>query len=266
MEFTYQNRTIHYEEHGSGQPLLLLNGVMMSTASWAPFVQAFSRSFRLLLLDLMDQGQSDAFPDGYTMKDQARMVSAFLDHLGLNKVLVLGTSYGGALALQLSVDDPGRVKRLLLAATRAYTDPLFRDMCEGWIHATSSPQAFYTATMFLFYGATWQAEQAGWMAERRQLLESTAFSRPDFLARMKRLISSIMAFDLRDRLAEISCPTLVLAPTEDLVMMPWEQERIAKGIPGAELLALPRTGHVLFLERPALFVALTMGWFLNQGL
>jgi len=264
MNFHYQGRDIHYEEYGQGQPLVLLNGVMMSTASWKPFVQAFSAHFRVLLIDLMDQGKSAAFPPGYVMEDQARMVLALLDHLGLNKVFVLGTSYGGALALQLAILEPQRVERLLLAATRAYTDPLFRDMCEGWIHATASPQAFYTATIPLFYGATWQQQQATWMAQRRELLESTAFSNPDFLARMKRLIASIMDFDLRDRLGLIRCPTLVLAPEEDLVMMPWEQERITVGIQGAELLRLPGTGHVLFLERPALFVSLVMGWFAHR--
>ena len=78
---------------------------------------------------------------------------------------------------------------------------------------------------------------------------------------MRRLIQSIMAFDLRDRLHRVACPTLVLAPEEDLVMMPWEQTRIVRGIQGAELLTLPKTGHVLILERPELFISLAMGWF-----
>jgi pimeloyl-ACP methyl ester carboxylesterase len=261
MIFTYQGKDIHYQEQGQGHPLLLLNGVMMSTESWAPFIAPFSQNHRLILIDLMDQGKSAAFPEGYRMADQAAMLQAFLDHLGLARVSVLGTSYGGALALQLACDAPGRVDRLLLAATRAWTDPLFRDMCESWLHATASPQAFYTATIPLFYGATFQRNQAPWMAHRRELLEASVFNNPDFLARMGRLIRSIMDFDLRERIGRISCPTLVLAPEEDLVMMPWENRRIAQAIPGAELITLPATGHVLFLERPELFTALAMGWF-----
>ena len=70
-----------------------------------------------------------------------------------------------------------------------------------------------------------------------------------------------MAFDLREQIGRITCPTLILAPEEDLVMMPWEQRRIRDGIPGAQLLTMPATGHVLFLERPELFVSITMGWF-----
>lgn len=261
MFFTYQGKQIYYEIHGTGKPLLLLNGVMMSTVSWAPFVASFSQQHQVILVDLMDQGQSDAFPEGYDMAGQSAMVKALLHHLGVDSLSVLGTSYGGALALQLACDAPGLVHSLLLAATRCYTDPLFRDMLESWLHATASPQAFYTATIPLFYGATFQQQQAQWMLARRKLLEEGPFQNPDFLARMRRLVQSIMVFDLRDRLPAITCPTLVLMPGEDLVMMPWEQERIVSLIPGAQLLGLPATGHVLIQERPELFTALVLGGF-----
>lgn len=261
MLYSYKGRDIHYQERGRGHPLLLLNGIMMSTESWTPFLPAFSRNHRVILVDLMDQGKSAAFPAGYGMKEQSDMLQAFLWHLEIDRVSVLGTSYGGALALQLASDAPRLVDRLLLAATRAWTDPLFRDMCESWLHATNSAQAFYTSTMPLFYGATFQQNQRLWMAGRREALEATAFSDPEFLDRMRRLIRSIMDFDLRGRLNGIACPTLVLSPEEDLVMMPWEQKRIFKGIPGAEIITLPHTGHVMFLERPELFVSLAMGWF-----
>jgi len=261
MLYSYKGRNIHYQEKGQGHPLLLLNGIMMSTESWAPFVPAFSRNHRVILLDLMDQGKSAAFPPGYGIQEQAEMLKAFLWHLEIDRVSVLGTSYGGALALQLACDAPQLVDRLLLAATRAWTDPLFRDMCESWLHGTASAQAFYTSTIPFFYGATFQQNQREWMEKRRQVLEATVFSNPEFLDRMRRLVRSIMDFDLRDRLPAITCPTLILAPEEDLVMMPWEQKRILKGIPQAEMISLPGTGHVLFLERPELFVSLAMGWF-----
>ena len=76
---------------------------------------------------------------------------------------------------------------------------------------------------------------------------------------------SILDYDLTGRLNEISVPTLVLAPEEDLVMFPWENQRIAEGIPGAHLLTLHKTGHVLFLERPSLFIPLALGWFNHPG-
>lgn len=262
MTFSYQGKPIYYEVHGVGRPLLLLNGIMMTCTSWAPFLKAFTNAgSQVILLDLMDQGKSSAFSEGYTIPDQADLASSLLSHLGITGADVLGTSYGGAVALALAIRHPQRVGRLLLAATRAYTDPLFHGMCESWLHALASPKAFYTATIPLFYGATFQEENRVWMADRRKLLEKTVFSNADFMARMQRLILSIMDLDLRDQLKHIACPALVLAPEEDLVMMPWEQQRIREGIPGAELLGLSKTGHVLFQERPGLFIATTMGWF-----
>ncbi|NLW20952.1 MAG: alpha/beta fold hydrolase [Clostridiales bacterium] len=266
MAYTFRNRPIHYERHGTGPTLLLLNGIMMSTASWAPFVPAFtSAGNSLLLVDLMDQGKSGAFEEGYRIDDQAEMVAGLLDHLNISQAGVMGTSYGGAVALSLSLLHPNKVQRLMLAATRAYTDPLFRVMCESWLHACQSPQALYTATMPLFYGASFQQRAGEWLASRRALLEKTAFASPDFTARFQRLVRSILDFDLRERLGGITAPTLVLAPAEDLVMMPWEQQRIAQGIPGAHLLTLHQTGHVMFLERPELFIPLVMGWFAHPG-
>lgn len=260
--YTFRDRKIHYESHGTGKPLLILNGIMMSTANWLPFLPAFLQGgHRVILVDLMDQGKSESFEEGYQISDQAEMVAGLLAHLGLPSASVMGTSYGGAVALSLTIMYPQRVDRLLLAGTRAYTDPMFRDMCEGWMHSCHSPESLYTATMPLFYGATFQQEQEGWLAARRELLQKTAFSNPAFLKRFGRLLASIMVFDLRDRLQEIKVPTLVLSPSEDLVMMPWEQQRIAEGIKGAHLVTLHKTGHVMFLERPDLFIPLMMGWF-----
>lgn len=266
MIFTYQGRSIYYERHGEGRPLLVLNGIMMSTPSWKPFIETFKQGgHQVILLDLMDQGRSGSFPEGYDMSGQADMALALLDELNLDTVSLMGTSYGGALALEIACRQALRADRLLLAATRCYTDPAFRGICEGWLHAAdTSPEAFYTATIPLFYGATFQEHHRAFMDERRTLLEKTLFNNPDFMARMKRLVRSIMSFDLRDELCRIACPTLILEPEEDLVMMPWEQRRMWEKIPGSELVTLPKTGHVLFLERPGLFVALMMGWFSNR--
>lgn len=262
MTFTFRGRQVYYESHGQGRPLLFLNGIMMSCASWAPFVDAFTGAgYRLLLMDLMDQGKTAAFEEGYRTSDQAEMVSGLIRALGLGQVDIMGTSYGGAVALELAIQYPEQVGRLMLAATRAWTDPLFSGMCESWLHAVHSPQALYTATIPLFYGATFQQQQPEWLASRRRLLEKTAFASADFLARFTRLVRSILDLDLRARLKDIKAPTLVLAPEEDLVMLPWENRRIADGITGAQLMTLYRTGHVLILERPELFVSLVKGWF-----
>ena len=83
--FVFENKRIHYEEYGQGKPLILLNGIMMSCASWAAFVEPFSESNRLILLDFLDQGRSDRMEGPYEQAIQAEVVKSLLDHLEIKK-------------------------------------------------------------------------------------------------------------------------------------------------------------------------------------
>ncbi len=56
--FMFGNKSIYYEEYGQGEPLILLNGIMMSCMSWAEFIEPFSVHNRLILVDFLDQGRS----------------------------------------------------------------------------------------------------------------------------------------------------------------------------------------------------------------
>ena len=68
--FEYDGVPIYYEDHGAGEPLLILGGIFMSCASWAAFLPAFTAHNRLLLLDLVDQGQSGKVDHDYSQQLQ----------------------------------------------------------------------------------------------------------------------------------------------------------------------------------------------------
>ena len=117
--FPFAGRQVFYEDHGQGSPLLLLNGVFMSTTSWEPFVPVFSRQNRLLLLDFLDQGKSDKMEYQYSQETQVDVAVALLDYLGLEAAHVVGISYGGQIALRMALTKVGRVTKLVLANTTA---------------------------------------------------------------------------------------------------------------------------------------------------
>ena len=121
--FEFQGRSIYYEEHGQGRPLLVLNGIMMSCKSWAEFVEPFSRDNRLILLDFLDQGQSARMDGPYDQGIQAQVVLALLDHLSIDRACVLGISYGGEVALRFAIAHGERVERLLLFNTTVRCGP-----------------------------------------------------------------------------------------------------------------------------------------------
>ena len=84
--FQFQNKNINYRVVGMGKPLVMLNGIMMSTMSWLPFEEELSRFNQLILVDMLDQGQSDKMDVEFKQKIQADVVKALCDHLGLAKI------------------------------------------------------------------------------------------------------------------------------------------------------------------------------------
>ena len=69
--FKFEERNVFYRTVGNGEPLLIMNGIMMSTRSWIPFEQHFGENNFLILLDLLDQGQSDKMDGPFDQSVQA---------------------------------------------------------------------------------------------------------------------------------------------------------------------------------------------------
>lgn len=105
---------IHYQEKGSGTPLVLVHGYVASTHSWKEIFEPLSKSFRVIAVDLKGHGFS-AKPDGdYTRRAQAVLVTHLLDHLKIDKAWLAGNSMGGEIVLNIALQNPQRVSALIL--------------------------------------------------------------------------------------------------------------------------------------------------------
>lgn len=109
---------VHYQEFGeaAGQPIILIHGYTASAYVWRKVAPMFARDgFRVIAIDLLGFGYSEkpAWFD-YTIDSQARMLSRFMDRLGIGRATVVGSSYGGAVAATLALDYPARVGKLVL--------------------------------------------------------------------------------------------------------------------------------------------------------
>ena len=263
---TFEGKTVYYERHGeSGQPLVVLNGLMMSTTSWKPFVADFSRHNRLVLVDFLDQGRSSRMTQPYGHDVQIRLVDALLDELGWETANIMGLSYGGNIAIQYALAYPRRVRRLILANSGCRTSPWLQKIGDGWneVAASGSGPAYYLTTIPTIYSTRFFEENAAWM-EGREATLTEYFSNPEVLSRLSRLTDSSRPFDVSDRLGEISCPTLILSGSEDGLVPPTEQELLRKGIRGSSHITLNASGHATMYEYPAAFAALVTG-FANLG-
>lgn len=261
--FVFENRRIHYEEYGQGKPLILLNGIMMSCTSWAAFVEPFSESNRLILLDFLDQGRSDRMEGSYEQSIQAEVVKSLLDHLEIKKACIMGISYGGEVAQQFAVKYGEYVDRLVLFNTTARTGPWLGDIGDGWNLAAGDPDAYYLTTIPIIYSPTFYRRENEWLNRRREQLRPV-FARQDFVQAMVRLTNSAKNYDVVEELHRISAPTLVVSCQQDYLTPLEEQELICQHIPNSHHVVLPGSGHASMYENPLLFASLVLG-FCNCG-
>ncbi|MEZ4451317.1 MAG: alpha/beta hydrolase [Nannocystaceae bacterium] len=111
---------IYYEEHGAGEPLVLLHGFGGSSQNWGPFVADLAAHHRLIVVDLRGHGDSTNPAGTFTHRQAARDVSRLLDALGVDRFSAMGMSSGGMALLHLATGEPGRVDSMVLisATTR----------------------------------------------------------------------------------------------------------------------------------------------------
>jgi pimeloyl-ACP methyl ester carboxylesterase len=263
-ELIFKGRHIYYDVKGIGKPFLILNGIMMSTKSWEPFMESFSENNMCIRLDFIDQGQSDKLASSvYTQDLQVQIIEALIKELKLNKVSLVGISYGGEVALEFAVKHPNLVDRLVLFNTAAYTSPWLAEIGYKWnsIGRTRDGKTYYQATIPAIYSPSFYEARLDWMKKREEIL-LPIFSNPDFLDAMERLTNSAEHFDVRDQLDQITAPTLIVAADEDYLTPMNNQKYLAEHIKDSSLVILPGVGHASMYEKPLMFVSLLLG-FIN---
>ena len=245
-----QHVSLYYETHGDGPPLLLIHGLGSSTHDWEAQVQAFSAARRVITFDLRGHGQSDRPPGPYSMPLFAADTAELLDRLGIAAADVVGLSLGGCIALQLALDHPARVRSLVLANTSPeFIRRSIRARLEIWRRT------------FMVH---WRGLRPVGERVSRRLLPGPehAARRADFVARFARnsphaylaSIRAVVGWSVKDRLAAIRCPALVVASEHDYTPVA-AQRRFMENMPGARLAVLPGAHHAAPVECPAAFNA-----------
>jgi 3-oxoadipate enol-lactonase len=122
---------LYFTERGSGPPLLLMHGLMVTGEMSEPVIGHLATRHHVIVPDLRGHGRSRGLPPPYTAAQLAADLSRLLDHLGVDSTAVLGYSQGGAIAQQLALDHPKRCDRLVLACTYAFNMATTREWLEG---------------------------------------------------------------------------------------------------------------------------------------
>jgi pimeloyl-ACP methyl ester carboxylesterase len=237
-------------ERGAGPPLLLIHGLMATGEMFAPILEPLARRYRLIVPDLRGHGRSRGLPPPYATAQMASDLSRLLDHLGISSTAVLGYSQGGAVAQQLALDDPRRCSRLVLACTYAFNMASLRERIEGRV----VPFLINVIGMKRFTELVVSMGLRQVSRERAALVTRLIASQDRHL--MVAAWRAAMAFDSRPRLAEVRCPTLIVAGSKDAAVPLHHAYMLRDGIAGAKLVILDGADHALLWVRPEEFAGI----------
>ena len=265
-----QYLTIHghkraFVKTGRGPALLLLHGLGCDHTTWLPVIAALSRRYTVIAPDLLGHGQSAKPRADYSVGGYANGMRDLLTVLGIDKVTVVGHSFGGGVAMQFAYQFPERIERMVLVvlgglgpevtpAIRAVTLPFFHQA----MGVVTLPGVRHLATTGLRLLAASGLSQARDLDEVAVVLES--FKDPGTRRAIRHVVSAVV--DWRGQIVTMvdrayltqAMPMLVVWGTEDKVIPVKHASTVAEIAPSAQVEVLGNSGHFPHKDHPERFV------------
>lgn len=245
---------LYYEVHGEGPPLLCVHGLSVDTVGWTLQVPAWSQSYRTIIFDNRDVGQSSRADGPYEIEDMAADALALADALELDKFDLLGLSMGGTIAQRMTLTAPERVRSLTLCVTFGGGGNWARANARMWSERAlgmSREQRVDELLLLCLAEATY--ENAEGVAFLKQMM--LANPHPQETEAFVRQLQATSRHEARDRLGELALPVHVIGGEHDVLVPVWKSRELAALIPGARLTVLDGAAHGVNLERAEEFNA-----------
>lgn len=252
----------NYHEMGEGPPMILLHGSGAGVTGWENWhgvMPAFARHFRVLVPDIIGFGFTER-PEGtkYSIKLWVQHLLGFMDALAIERPVLVGNSFGGALSLALAIRNAHRVSRMVLMGTPAGTFEQKAAMARSWYYEPSLENMAELLRSFPHDPSVVTDEMvrtrhevtvlAGGMEAYRKL-----FPEPS-PGGETRTVKGIPEEDLRG----ITTPILALHGRDDQRVPVECGIRIARSCPNADLHMFGNCGHWVQVEKPQAFVEQTL--------
>jgi pimeloyl-ACP methyl ester carboxylesterase len=251
-------QVVHYEVFGRGQPVLFLHGWMGSWRYWFPTMERVAENFRTYSFDFWGFGDSQRQNSIESVNTYSNQVIRFLDALGIDRVMLVGHSMGGMVALKTALMHPRRITRV--AAVGA---PIVGNSLSLLLKVTDNPmiaRAFVRVPKmqrFLF-------QHFLGLNDDPALAEILDDSTKSSSTTLQRAVSSMLRTDLRPELPKLSVPALSVHGGRDEIVHP-NQADLFDNVPNTEVVVMPESRHFPFLDEAALFNDVLLR-FLKQDL
>jgi proline iminopeptidase len=279
---TADGRSLAYHRSGSGPMLVCHPGGPGFSSRYLGDLAGLGAELELVLLNPRGTGGSDPArdPHAYAVDDYAADLEELREHLGVERMLLLGHSHGGVAAIAYAARHPARVERLVLASTLPRHGPEQEAAMQAAIEQRADEPWHADALEAL------ERDAAGDFADGRELMELCVRMMPFYYARYgereRAHVESLAGdelcvdagrlwekeifevFDVRPLLRHLTMPTLVIAGREDFITGPVCAAELSEGIRYAETVLLPAVGHMIFVEAPEEFRSAVIA-FLGVG-
>ena len=235
---------IYFEDTGGTGPVVILgHGFLMDHEMFAPQVAALRGQYRVITWDERGFGETRYDGQAFSYWDSAKDCIALLQHLGIDRAVVGGMSQGGFLSLRAALLAPAMVRGLILLDTQAGAEhpdkiPLYQGMIDTWLAVGAVPDLTNAVASIIIddsaespkWVAKWAAKPKGYIVEPGRCL--------------------LTRDDISHRLAEITCPALVVHGTEDTAIEMHLAEALSAGLVGSTGVVQVGGAHAASLTNP----------------
>ncbi|MFB6285436.1 MAG: alpha/beta fold hydrolase [Candidatus Bipolaricaulia bacterium] len=243
---------IAYDRRGQGPSLVMIAGIGYGAWVFEKQLPAFTPHFDTIAFDNRGVGDSDKPDEPYSIDLFAQDTLGLMDALDIERAHVLGVSQGGMVALQMALDAPDRVARLILGATTHggpnidYPD---MEVIQFLGQRSGTPEERFQKGLELSFSDAFRRSNPPELERLRDQLRDRR--QPDDA--YNRQAMAPITFNAEPRLGEIIHPALVITGSADRVVPPANSERLAEKLPNAQLEILNGAGHLCFIERAETF-------------
>jgi pimeloyl-ACP methyl ester carboxylesterase len=260
--------TVHYQEAGesSGPPLLLIHGFASSNLVWSKVLLPLADAgFRVIAPDLLGYGYSGKPRElDYTIASQAQMIIGLLKQLGIPRVCLVGSSYGGAVAATIALDHPELVENLVLVGAvtnnrptrymlmRLFGSPIIGDILSPLV--VGSRRLLRMRMKRVYDRHAWELDEK--RVQARHLPLATRGTHRAIIRTVRRWDAERVSRDAH----LVTQPTLIVWGDKDREVPLADGERLQQEIPNSRLFVFRECGHLPHEEYPAEFTELVQSF------
>ena len=235
---------IFYQIRGAGEPLVLLMGFGADGNVWEKHVAEYEKHFKCILIDNRGVGRSDQPKGPYTTKMMAEDTVSVMDHAGINIARVAGISMGGAIAQELALIYPEKVKCLALISTWSKFDIYAITVYENLkkLRVTSKPDEFMELLQLWIYAPPFYEHGKAYL--KKGQVSAASNMNPQTRTGFEGQLDACIHHDSMSRLSDIKIPTLISVGEMDIFTPPGFSKKLHDGIENSYYVSFPKGGHV----------------------